>query len=55
MGMVAILVKYHIYIYWILHMKFEFIQPSDSGGGGGEMMFRYVCGSPKWVALNERS
>ena len=35
MGMVAILVKYHIFIYWILHMKFEFIQPSDFGGGGG--------------------
>ena len=35
MGMVVILVKYHIYIYWILHMKFEFIQPSDWGGGGG--------------------
>ena len=52
MGMVAILVKYHIYIYWILHMKFEFIQPSNFRG---EMMFRYVCGSPKWVALDERS
>ena len=32
MGMVAILVKYHIYIYWILHMKFELKQPSDFGG-----------------------
>ena len=31
MGMVAILVKYHIYIYWILHMKFELKQPSDFG------------------------
>ena len=31
MGMVAILVKYHFYIYWILHMKFEFKQPSDFG------------------------
>ena len=29
MGMVAILVKYHIYIYSILHMKFELKQPSD--------------------------
>ena len=29
--MVAIFVKYHIYIYWILHMKFEFKQPSDFG------------------------
>ena len=31
MGMVAILVKYHIYIYCILHRKFEFKQPSVSG------------------------
>ena len=31
MGMVAILVKYHIYIYWMLHMKFELKRPSDFG------------------------
>ena len=30
-GMVAILVKYLIYFYRILHMKFEFKQPSDFG------------------------
>ena len=31
MGMVAILVKYHIYFYCILYMKFEFKQLSDFG------------------------
>ena len=52
MGMVAILVKYHIYIYWILHMKFELKQPSDFGGKRCLDMF---FGSPKWVALDVRS
>ena len=32
-------------------MKFEFKKPSDFV----EKMFIYVCGCPKWVALDERS
>ena len=34
-----------IFIFWNLHMKFEFKQPSDFGG---KMMFRYVAVQNEW-------
>ena len=46
MGVAAISVKWPKTIKRILHMKFEFKQPSDFW----EKMFRYLCGSPnEWL------